>query len=250
MRVHLKVKSGNLKTGPIPVSTTSAETCPATCPFNSRNEGGCYAAGGPLALHWRRVTAGERGDEWDTFCSKIAALPDGQLWRHNQAGDLPGDGETIDGDKLAALVRANKGRRGFTYTHYPVENHADNARHVADANKAGLTVNLSGNNLAHADALADLGIAPVVTVLPAEDAGKRTVQTPAGRVVTVCPATYREKVSCASCKLCAVRDRKVIVGFPAHGASKRKASAVAARLERVRYQRRALERRGYIGDAG
>jgi hypothetical protein len=95
---------------------------------------------------------------------------------------------------------------------------------VAYANAAGFTVNLSANNLAHADDLADLGIAPVVTVLPA-DATDNTV-TPKGRKVVICPATIRDDVSCATCGLCA-RLRDAIVGFPAHGASKRKAEAIA-----------------------
>lgn len=43
---------------------------------------------------------------------------------------------------------------------------ATNRAAVAAANAAGFTVNLSGNNVAHADALAALAIAPVVTVLP------------------------------------------------------------------------------------
>ena len=48
---------------------------------------------------------------------KIAALPVNDLWRHNQAGDLPGDGELIDKPKLRQLIKANHGKRGFTYSH-------------------------------------------------------------------------------------------------------------------------------------
>jgi hypothetical protein len=144
------------------------------------------------------------------------------LWRMNQAGDLPGDGDRIDGDALAQIVDANRGRRGFTYTHKPMN--ADNAFHVAHANRHGFTINLSANNLADADRLADLRVAPVATVLPA-DATANTV-TPKGRKVVVCPATQRDDVSCATCGLCS-RQREAIVGFPAHGAAKRKASKVA-----------------------
>ena len=78
----------------------------------------CYAASGPLALHWSKVTAGARGTDWPTFTAQIAALPDGQLWRHNQAGDLPVDNGTVDAVKLGQLVHANTGRRGFTYSHH------------------------------------------------------------------------------------------------------------------------------------
>jgi len=223
-QVHLTMKSRNAKTGPIPVSTSSAKTCPAACPFNNANAGGCYADAGPLAMHWRKVTSGVAGNAYETFCQKVEAMPAGQVWRHNQAGDLAGIGDRLSIKLLRRLVRANTGKRGFTYTHKPL-NRADERDAIRDANRNGFTVNLSGNNLTHADELAALGIAPVVTVLPADQTENTT--TPGGRRVVVCPATQRDDVTCASCKLCAVANRGVIVGFPAHGASKRKADAIA-----------------------
>lgn len=222
MQTHLTLVSRNAKTGPIPVSTTSAESCPTACPFNNAN--GCYAASGPLALHWRKVTNGLSGDNYGAFLDKVSRLMKGQLWRHNQAGDLIGEGDTLDVQALALLVKANKGKRGFTYTHKPLDTQAERDA-IRDANKGGFTVNLSGNTLDHADTLADMGIAPVVVVLP-HDATQNTM-TPKGRKVVVCPATQRDDVSCASCGLCQ-KQRDSIVGFPAHGPSKRKASAIAA----------------------
>lgn len=225
MQVALTLKSRNSKTGPIPVSTTTAESCPDACPFKKE---GCYADGGPLAIFWKAVTSGQYGMAWDVFCGAIAALPDNELWRHNQAGDLPGDKRKIDAPKLRKLVKANTGKRGFTYTHYDMAI-AANRKAVASANAAGFTVNLSGNNLAHADKLMATGAGPVVVVLPDTVTGKQTIATPAGNTVVVCPASYRDDVSCATCGLCAVATRKTIVGFPAHGASKRKATIVASR---------------------
>jgi hypothetical protein len=209
--VHLSPKSANAKTGPIPVSTTSKATCPTDCAMRSA----CYAASGPLALHWGAVSNGTRGTDWQTFVDQIAALPDGQLWRHNQAGDLPGDGSTVDPVALGELVHANIGRRGFTYTHY---RDADSLAWVRHANAWGFTVNLSANDLADADRLADTGAGPVVVVL-SSDHTDNTV-TPSGRKVVVCPATQRDDVSCATCQLCQ-RQRTTIVGFPAHGSRKR-----------------------------
>lgn len=220
--VHLTLKSKNEKTGPIPVSTTSGSSCPLACPFNRANAGGCYADGGPLRMHWDKVTKGERGTDWATFCGDISALPEGQLWRHNQAGDLPGVGDAIDAGALAALVTANAGKLGFTYTHKPMT--PANLAAVKAANAGGFTVNLSGNNLAHADQLADLEAGPVVVVLPATQNENTT--TPAGRKVVVCPATQRDNISCATCGLCQ-RQRSAIVGFPAHGSSVKKADAIA-----------------------
>jgi len=223
--VHLTPVSRNIKTGPIPVSTSSALSCPESCPFNTSNVGGCYATSGPLAIHWQAVTQGKRGDNWETFLGKIAALPRGILWRHNQAGDLQGEGDCLDTIALGQLVQANKGKRGFTYTHKPLDTPHERLA-IANANRSGFTVNLSGNNLSHADDLADMGIAPVTVVLP-HDQTSNTV-TPKGRKVVVCPATIRDNVSCATCGLCAIAKRDCIVGFPSHGTGKRKASAIAS----------------------
>jgi hypothetical protein len=242
MFTHLTLKSRNEKTGPIPVSTTDAASCPPSCPFN--NGGGCYAASGPLALHWRKVSDGRAGAAFDKFCEQVAALPAGQLWRHNQAGDLAGVGDEIDLASLAKLIKANAGKRGFTYTHKPMT--PQNAAAVATANDNGFCVNVSANNLQHADALSQANVGPVVSVLPIEYERKNKrgqwletekeykarlrelpQTTPAGRKLTVCPATYKDGVSCASCKLCAVIKRETVVGFPAHGVQKKRASAVA-----------------------
>jgi len=219
--VHTTLKSNNRKVGKIPVTTTSAKTCPDECEFKKN---GCYADGGPLAMHWKKVTDGERGDPWSVFIDRVTLFPQGQLWRHNQAGDLAGDGNRLDADANDQLADANRGKRGFTYTHYPVLTDKHNAAVVKRMNDKGFVVNLSGNNLKHADALYDLGIAPVTTVLPETQTTNTT--TPKGRKVVVCPATIRDDVSCASCQLCA-KMRDAIIGFPAHGNGVRKADKVA-----------------------
>jgi hypothetical protein len=220
---HITPKSKNAKVGKMAVTTSTATTCPTSCPFKGN---GCYADSGPLKLHWDKVTRKERGDDWSTFISKIKDLPTGSKWRHNQAGDLPGDMENLDDVKCVELAKANKGKRGFTYTHYDVLDNFQNAITVNIMNHLGFTVNVSANNLEHADKLCDLDIAPVATVLPIEQT-TNTV-TPKGRKVVVCPATYKDDVSCASCMLCEKWDRNVVVGFPAHGTSKKKAAAIAA----------------------
>lgn len=230
LRVSLTMPKGkkhNQKTGPIPVSTTTAKTCPLSCPFNNKN--GCYAESGPLAIHWRKVTSGERGTSWEEFCKQIESLPKGQLFRHNQAGDLPSNSSGHIVESLVdRLVYANRGKRGFTYTHHNPKK-GINSEIIAHANRNGFTINLSGNNLAHADELKSLNIAPVVTVLPntVEGDKTKTLTTPAGNKVVVCPATYREDVTCSTCKLCQRADRSCIIGFPAHGAMKNKATKVS-----------------------
>ena len=220
---HITPKSKNAKVGKMAVTTSTATTCPSACPFR---DNGCYAESGPLKLHWLKVTEGKRGDDWSTFLDKIKDLPAGSKWRHNQAGDLPGDTQDLDSTKCVDLAKANEGKRGFTYTHYDVLDNFQNAITVNMMNHLGFTVNVSANNLEHADQLCEMDIAPVATVLPIEQT-TNTV-TPKGRKVVVCPATYKDDVSCADCMLCEKRDRKVIVGFPAHGTSKKKASVVAS----------------------
>ncbi len=217
-QVHLTLKSSNVKTGAIPVSTTGRASCPTSCPFQAA---GCYADNYGLNFLWNRVTNGTAGTDWATFCNTITTLPDGQLWRHNQAGDLPQDGHgRIDGHLMGYLVAANIGKRGFTYTHHTPEL-GDNAKYIKGANDWGFTVNLSANTPAHADTLAALEIAPVVVVLPSTQTTNTT--TPQGRSIVICPATARDDVTCESCQLCARVDRKVIVGFPAHGSGAKKA---------------------------
>lgn len=220
-RVHLTLKSRNEKVGPIPVSTTESKSCPTTCPFK---KSGCYADGGPLALFWGKVDRGLAGVEWAEFCDQIAALPEGQLWRHNQAGDLPSDGKYIDLEKFHALIEANRGRKGFTYTHHDATL-VGNRGSIKAANLHGFTVNLSGNSVAHADTLAALEIAPVVCVV-GEDHPEHSV-TPEGRKVVVCPEQTGKAKSCKECGLCQKANRGVIVAFRAHGVSKRKAIAIA-----------------------
>jgi len=225
MKIHFTPVSGNIKTGPIPVTTSSNYTCPDSCPFK---RGGCYAKGGPLAIHWAKVSAGERGDTLETLAEKLRALPPGQLWRHNQAGDLAGENNSIDNKALQTLVFANKGRKGFTYTHKPLESdnnlEADNRASIRWANANGFTVNLSANNLAHADRLAALDCGPVVCVVPQDTAS--TFHTPAGRKGIICPAQQKEGITCAKCGLCQKVNRTVIIGFTAHGVSARKVNQI------------------------
>jgi hypothetical protein len=234
--LHVTPTSANVKTGPILVTTTSALTCPDACPFKRTRDGvkGCYADGGPLAMHWQAVTLGKRGEPWAdalaTLAAELRRKGKGATWRHNQAGDLPGQGDEIDADGLAALVKVNADAhaRGFTYTHKPLvgSTQADaNLAAVKAANAGGFTVNASANNLAQADTLAALGGVPVVVVV-AHDAPD-TLATPSGRKVVVCPAQRRDDVTCASCRLCSRSDRSVIVAFRAHGASYRRAEAAA-----------------------
>ena len=223
MFYSLTFKSGNKKTGPIPVSTSSHATCPLSCGMREA----CYAMTGPLKMHWDAVTSGKKGVDFATFCAQVAKLPRGTLWRHNQAGDLPGEKDALEVRGLYALVRANRGRKGFTYTHKPLHSQEEREA-VKYANDNGFTVNLSCDDISEVDAKSGLAIGPVVTVLPEDMGGRNTYTTPGGIKVVVCPATYRDDVTCATCRLCAHADRKVAVGFPVHGNKKGRYRKVAS----------------------
>jgi hypothetical protein len=254
MRAHFIAVSQNAKTGPMPASIIERASCWPGCALY---ENGCCAETGALAMHWDRVSRGMTGGSWSELCEKIAALRPGRLWRYAQAGDLPGYWAEIDSELLNELVAANAGKQVIAFTHKPVLGGdpvaVENRRLIVTAIKAGFTVNLSADNPAHADALAELGIAPVVTVL-ARAYGRRAVRhrfkrqrdqwaetiaewrdrtaalprfTPAGTRIAICPATYSD-ATCKSCGACA-RVRDAVIGFPAHSAWRVVEKATAAR---------------------
>ena len=231
MKVSFTLVSQNPKTGPIPNTITEKSSCSPRCP----HIGTCYAHGGPLFGAW---TALENNGyhpaspshrriiprTWEEMCDEVSRLHRGQIWRHNTAGDLPGEGDYIDTDKLNLLVQANKKARamGFTYTHKHVGFDLEgllNARAIYKANQNGFRISLSADSLKEADDLADMDIAPVVVVIPSDAPDK--MLTPKGRKVIACPAEKKDDrgnpaITCKDCKLCA-KPRKVIVAFHAHG---------------------------------
>tara|TARA_Y100000592_G_scaffold1920_1_gene3018 strand:- start:2988 stop:3683 length:696 start_codon:yes stop_codon:yes gene_type:complete len=219
--VHLTNVSGNRKVGPIKVTTTEKSSCPAECGVMDE----CYASGGPLAIHWNKVGEGQRGDNWDAFTKRVERFYKDELWRHNQAGDLPPneDGK-LDEQKCGQLADAASHTKGWTYTHYnPTDEH--NKAVIKGMNEVGgLVVNLSADTMEQADEYSELGIAPVTVILP-EDAPNMGNKTPNGLPIVVCPAQTQEDMACNRCKLCQVQDRKSIVGFKAHGSRRKKLSA-------------------------
>lgn len=219
-RYHFVKQSANMKTGPIPVTYSERDTCPPSCPHYRTD---CYAEDYYTRMTWDKVA--QRGQDLAGLCLAIDQLPPGQLWRHNVAGDLPGTGEDLDPVALGQIVRANIGRRGFTYTH---KKSADALHWASMATQWGFTVNLSADDVGEADALAEAQAGPVVAIVPM-DTPEKTF-TPAGRTVIVCPAQTRDNVTCATCGLCARADRSVIVGFRAHGSRARVTDAKARRV--------------------
>lgn len=180
-------------------------------------------------MFWRKVER-KIGVSFETLLEQIRNLPPRTPWRWAQAGDLPGQNQEIDREAMRALTAANKRRPVIAFTHKPVD-YGDNLEAIKEATENGFHINLSADNLTHADELADTGMS-VVSVIPSEYArnkkkesisewkarvNKLPKHTPAGRRIAICPATYKD-VSCMECMACSTpRKSGAIIGFPAHG---------------------------------
>ena len=179
-------------------------------------------------LHWSKVTAGERGTDWDTFCGELGkALKPGQIWRHNQAGDLPTlkDRVTIDPFRMSQLTDAAGHAAGFTYTHHPLSDL--NVQTIRETTANGLTVNASCETEQQADAAIADGLLAVIT----DDREERSWRTPDGNRVMTCPAQLRKDMDCDKCRLCQDRRPDVIVRFIPHGGGKVKAAEAVAKAQ-------------------
>lgn len=219
---HLIWASTNRKLGPMPTVFASKATCPETCPLK---ENGCYAGCGPINIVWNAVTAAQRGKKWKAFLQDLRGMAAGTLWRFSVTGDLPGIGNRIDKGMLLELALANKGKRGYTYTHKPVEAGTFNgvrvSRQVADANldavraanDAGFTVSLSANSPAQADRLAKHGL-PMVSLVPMDT--PKTFRTSGGLDGVICPAQELDEMTCYRCGYCQ-RAKHRLIGFRPHG---------------------------------
>ena len=225
---NLVNKSRNKKTGPISILTSSFYTCPDICPFK-RN--GCYADGGPLRIYWDKLTNGECGVRISVLLKILKKLGTGNLIRLFQAGDLPGINNNINLTDTIRLVKALKNWKAFGYTHKP-PGLKRNGEVIKYCNDNGVCINLSANNLCHADKLMKLKIGPVVVTLPKNILFK-TIKTPEKNKVIICPAIITgNSITCSICggksgPLCSRINRKFIIGFPAHGTSIYKASEIA-----------------------
>jgi hypothetical protein len=218
MKISFNTHSRNAKTGNIPVSMSEKSTCPDACGLKQK---GCYAMYSNVNIHWNNVSKGKTDIGYDAFIKGVRKLPMFTLWRHNVAGDLAGENNTINKSALVQLVNANKGKKGFTYTHKPLNE--TNMGLIQYANNNGFAVNISTDNISDADNAMALKIAPVVVLMPR--GAEKVTFTPNGNKVVLCPAN--KKVTCATCGLCAKIDRPYIIGFKAHGTAAKTVEIIA-----------------------
>lgn len=222
MNFILNPQSKNKKTGlGVAVSTSDEKTCPDACPLKNKQ---CYARFGPTNINWKRLNDGKRGMQWDSFVDTVKALPRGWKFRHNEAGDLPGENNEIDADMLNSLAMAVKLRslKAWSYTHKPLTESNVNA--IQSAISKGFTINISADTMGEADEAMAKGLPTVLIV------SKETVNgtlTPKGNKIIICPAQTMDNKTCADCMLCQKSKRSCIVGFIAHGPA---AKSLAARV--------------------
>ena len=211
MKFHFIKKSGNKKTGFMPVTYNSRLSCPDSCIFKNN---GCYADNYHTALNWDKVTSGERGGTFKELLNNIKALKPGTIWRACVAGDIPSNNKgEISRTYIKGITEANQGLKGYTYTHNRLDI-GENISLLKTANKQGFTVNISTETEAAADN-AVLNSLPAVIVVKSTET-RRAWFTKNKNKILVCPA-QTNGANCIDCQLCQHRPKNLIIAFKAHG---------------------------------
>ena len=162
MQLKYSLSAGNSKTGAMLLVRSPRSTCPESCGLKGN---GCYAENFPLALHWLKQDT--TGVDFSVVLYAIRTLPKGSIWRLFEAGDFepsPENPELISSQQVISLLAANKDKRGFGYTHYPV---LPNLETLQLMNASGLTINVSADSLEQAKPYFELGLP--TTLLVAEN---------------------------------------------------------------------------------
>lgn len=211
VKIRLVVSSRNSKTGDIPQTYTTANTCPSSCWW--RANGSCYAKGGRCAFHWLDKAGKGQWLSVDQLKRELKQkVVPGALIRHNVAGDLaiPATSQ-IDSELLSNLTNAYKGFKAYAYTHCPPN--TDNLKAAKKANKAGFTVSFSCERIEAVKVVRAEGL-PAVLAVASMAKNKRVID---GITFIKCPNTVDSRIKCCDCKKCANPKRKSVIVFPCHG---------------------------------
>ena len=201
--------SSNTKTGPIPTISRGQETCPSGCPFLKN---GCYGEGRIFGTTHKYQKPHDKG-------SMVAVLQKARkaarFLRDRVVGDLLDADGNIDYGYLRTVTEAaaEVGLRPFGYSH---------AWRQVDAAQVpgGYTLNASCETPEQVWDAIDQGLDAVIANDRVEDGTMIN-----GKRVVTCPAQTKDGVTCASCGLCAKKDRTAVVRFLLHGPAVRKARA-------------------------
>lgn len=228
--VHLTARSGNSKTGEIPVTYRPMSTCEPTCAFlPTGTTGGCYGTGRIFAIAAKFAQATV---SYSALVDRMrkGLSPSARYLRDRVVGDIVTENSEIDHNYISGIADLAREFQliAFGYTHAWRRFSKDDVARVA---ATGYVMNASCETRADVRAAIDLGM-PVTIASDLVTEGE-TFTRPDGttaRIVT-CPAQTRENVTCASCGLCAKANRAAIVRFEIHGMAKKRAGAAVAARE-------------------
>lgn len=227
--VHLTPQSGNAKTGNIPVTYRPMTTCPTDCPFlpGGENGGGCYGTGRIFGM----ASKFAQTSTIQELRAKLAKAARGaRFLRDRVVGDVLTPSGEIDHEYIQTVagLAIESDLIPFGYTHAWRRMSSEDAQRIA---QTGYVMNASCETREDVRTAIDLGMPAVIASDIVEDG--ETFTRPDGkklRVVT-CPAQTREGVTCASCGLCARKDRASVVRFNIHGTARKRAAATVSARE-------------------
>ncbi len=216
------------KLGGMTAVWVSSNTCPPSCAFNI--EESCYGMFWNAAKTWDKVSAGD-GLSFDELVRRFRDAGLSRYIRWAPAGDLPGEGECIDGARLRRLVVAlSRWFVGFImYTHKAIEGvhlrghwrtrRANRAHLEAALSSSSSAINLSCDNAGEAERAMELGF-DCTMPMPSDYQGNGE---PVGRFKgRLCWAQSGEDRSCSNCGAgqpwCSIKGRGFVVQFKSHGA--------------------------------
>jgi hypothetical protein len=209
--------SHNKKTGSMPVTSTSSNSCPLTCGLYKD----CYGKSSYTRIQWDKLD--KKGIDFNQLINLINSLRKNSPIRFNVVGDLTNNDGIVDATKLIKLANTVKNRDldMILYTH--LELSYLNVKSFQLAFSKGLNINISCEAIDKAKKALNYGLNTVI-VLPIGSINK--VLKIDDLIVVRCPNEYNAKIQCVKCMLCS-KDRvekRVVVAFTAHSTSKKRLS--------------------------
>lgn len=197
-------KSLNRKTGTAAVTYVAQQSCPSSCPFQGH---GCYAEGGAIGIHTRRLNRAARdATPAEVAMAEAEAIDrcevrfEGQPMRLHSVGDCASNLAARIVARACARWQERGGGPVWTYTH---------AWREVDRDAWGtVSVLASCETFAEVIEARARGYAAAIVV---EEFGPGMV---------ACPAQTHH-TSCTDCRLCmddaGLRRRRKVIGFKVHG---------------------------------
>jgi hypothetical protein len=209
--------SHNKKTGAMPVTSTSSNSCPVTCGLYND----CYGKSSYTRLQWDKLD--KKGIDFNQLMNLINSLRKNSPIRFNVVGDLTNNNGIIDSNKLIKLANTVKNRalNMILYTH--LELSYLNVAAFKLAFLKGLHINISCETIDKAKQALNYGLNSVI-VLPMGSINK--VLKIDDFIIVRCPNEYNAKIQCVNCMLCS-KDRvqkRVVIAFTAHSTTKKRLS--------------------------